>query len=67
MKFSIKDFFKKCDKIRRKLQIWSHFQRKSLTENLIFVQCDQEKSINFQFFVISTKCCKDIAKKRVLF
>ena len=24
MKFSIKDFFSKCDQIRRKLRIWSH-------------------------------------------
>ena len=40
MKFSIKDFFSKCDQIRRKpnLQIWSHLLKKSLMENLIFVQ-----------------------------
>ena len=24
MKFSIKDFFSKCDQIRRKPRIWSH-------------------------------------------
>ena len=24
MKFSIKDFFSKCDQIHRKLRIWSH-------------------------------------------
>ena len=36
MKFSIKDFFSKCDQIRRKLQIWSHLQKKSLMENVIF-------------------------------
>ena len=24
MKFSIKDFFSKCDQIRRKLRIWSY-------------------------------------------
>ena len=39
MKFSIKDFFSKCDQIRRKLQIWSHLLKKSLMENFIFVQC----------------------------
>ena len=27
MKFSIKDFFSKCDQIRRKLGIWSHLLR----------------------------------------
>ena len=39
MKFSIKDFFSKCDQTRRKLQIWSHLLKKSLMENFIFVQC----------------------------
>ena len=33
-KFSIKDFFSKCDQIRR--WIWSHLLKKSLIENLIF-------------------------------
>ena len=36
MKFSIKDFFSKCDQIRRKLGIWSQLLKKSLTENFIF-------------------------------
>ena len=36
MKFSIKDFFSKCDQIRRKLPIWSHLLKKSLIENFIF-------------------------------
>ena len=36
MKFSIKDFFSKCDQIRSFLQIWSHLLTKSLTENFIF-------------------------------
>ena len=36
MKFSIKDFFSKCDQIRRKLRIWSHLLRKSLMKNFIF-------------------------------
>ena len=35
MKFSFKDFFSKCDQIRRKLPIWSHLLKKSLMENLI--------------------------------
>ena len=35
-KFSIKDFFSKCDQIRRKMRIWSHLLKKSLMENLIF-------------------------------
>ena len=36
MKFSIKDFFNKCDKIRSFLRIWSHLLKKSLLENIIF-------------------------------
>ena len=32
MKFSIKDFFSKCDQIR----IWSHLLKKSLIKNFIF-------------------------------
>ena len=36
MKFSIKDFFSKCDQIRRFLRIWSHLLKKSLMENFMF-------------------------------
>ena len=36
MKFSIKDFFSKCDQIRKKLRIWSHLLKKSIKENFIF-------------------------------
>ena len=32
----MKDFFSKCDQIRRKLQIWSHLLNKSLMETFIF-------------------------------
>ena len=37
MKFSIKDFFSKCDQIHSFLQIWSHLLKKSLMENYIFL------------------------------
>ena len=33
MKFSIKDFFRKCDQIRSFLRIWSHLLKESLMEN----------------------------------
>ena len=36
MKFSIQDFFSKCDQVRRNLQIWTHLLKKSLMENFIF-------------------------------
>ena len=35
MKFSVKDFFSKCDQIRNLLRIWSHLLKKSLMENFI--------------------------------
>ena len=34
--FSIKDSFRKCDQIRRKLRIWSNLLKKPLIENFIF-------------------------------
>ena len=36
MKFSVKDFFNKCDQIRSFLQMWSYLLKKSLMENFIF-------------------------------
>ena len=34
MKFSVTNFFSKCDQIRRKLRIWTHLMKKSIMENL---------------------------------
>ena len=36
MKFSITDFFSKCEQIRRELRIWSDLLKKSIMENFIF-------------------------------
>ena len=36
MKFSIKNFFSKCNQIRSFLRIWSHLLKKCLMENFIF-------------------------------
>ena len=52
MKFSIEDFFSKCDQIRRKLRIWSHLLKKSLMENFIFcavrdISADDDFSVVF--------------------
>ena len=38
IKFSIEDFFSKCDQIRIFLWIWSRLLKKSLHENVFFVQ-----------------------------
>ena len=35
-KVPIKNFFSKCDQIRKQLQIWSHLMKKSLMESFIF-------------------------------
>ena len=37
-------FLSKCDKIRKKLQIWSHLLKKSLTENVHFLCSDNGMS-----------------------
>ena len=44
MKFSIKDFFSKCDQISGFLRNWSHLLKKSLMETLFFVQSKLLKS-----------------------
>ena len=41
MKFSIKDFFSKCEQIRSFLRICSHLLKKSLMENFIFCAVTQ--------------------------
>ena len=38
MKFSIKDFFSKCDQICSFLRIWSYLLKKLLMENFIFCE-----------------------------
>ena len=38
LKFSIKDFFSKCDQIRRKLWKLSYLPKKSFMENFIFCE-----------------------------
>ena len=47
MKFSIKDFFNKCDLIRRKQRIWLHLLKKSLMENFVFcAESNYDETIN---------------------
>ena len=54
MKFIVKNFFNKCDQIRRKLRVWSYLLKKSLMENFIFCAARNVltiKNIVFQFSV----------------
>ena len=44
MKFSIKDFFSKCDQIHRKLRICSHILKESLMK--VFIFCAVLKTTN---------------------
>ena len=55
MNFYIKDFFSKCDQIRRKLRIWSYSLKKFLMENFIFCAVIKQKnySVNSLFFTTS--------------
>ena len=58
MKYSIKDFFSKCDEIRRKLRIWLHLQKKFLMENFIFCAVYQVRIIwhcFYSFYFFSSK------------
>ena len=72
MKFSVKDFFSKCDQICRKLRILSHLLKKSLMENFIFcvlhghmlLMILMEKKLLEQF--TKTNCKKQIKKSSEL-
>ena len=57
MKFSIKDFFSKCDQIRSFLRIWPHLLKKYLMENFIFcaVSVKQKESNVPLFHLVSAK------------
>ena len=50
MKFFIKDFFSKCDQIRKKLRIGSHLLKKPLLENFIFWVVENCKDAENQTF-----------------
>ena len=41
-KFSIKDFFSKCDEIRSFLRIWPHILNKSFMKNFILCAVQRE-------------------------
>ena len=54
MKFSIKDFFSKCDQIRSFVLIWSHLLKKSLIEDFIFCGARQPFCDLIRFWLCST-------------
>ena len=54
-KFSIKEFFSKCDQIRIFLRIWSHLLKKSLMEKFIFFCSDIYFYAIYCYFSITVK------------
>ena len=54
MKFSIKDFFSKCDQVLISQRIWSHLLKKYLMENFIFcaVAIREKMTRSVQFAVL---------------
>ena len=56
VKFSIKDFFSKCDKIRSFPRIRSHLLKKSLMENFFFCAVGGPVVHVANFSVNSTGC-----------
>ena len=59
MKFSVKNFFSKCDRIRRKLGIWSHLLKKSLMQKFIF--CVVMLALFLLYvFLVWIFCCHDL-------
>ena len=46
MTFTVKDFFSKCDQIRRYLRLWSHLLKQSLMENFIFLYSENVEKRN---------------------
>ena len=74
MKFSIKDFFSKCDQICRFLTIWSHLLKKSLLENFIFCSASCTFLYLFSsllilipegFWIDTGGCSKNVVLKKI--
>ena len=62
MKFSIKDFFNKCDQISSFLRIWSHLLKKSLMELFIFCAV-RVKLINLSTQTLAGNCYSSALKQ----
>ena len=57
MKFSIKDFFSKCDQISSFLRIWSLLPKKVLMEN--FILCAVVKRVKLTNSILLIRTCND--------
>ena len=66
MKFPIKDFFSKCDQIRRKLRIWLHLLKESLIENFIFSGVYPAANFPVQSHIATLKTLEEYEKRSKL-
>ena len=66
MKFSIKDFFSKCDQICRKLWISSHLLKKPLMDNFIFCAVKRFLILNILTIVIVQSLPQSFIQNSVL-
>ena len=60
MKFSIRNFFFKCDQIRSFLMIWSHSLKKSLMENFIFCALSNKDAVKNLWWSVFVKIVKPL-------
>ena len=58
MKFLVRNFYSKCEQIRRKLRIFSHLQKKSVRENSIFCAVWDEND-NDNEMIMKSNCPYD--------
>ena len=54
MKFSVKDFFSKCDQISSFLRVWSDLLKKSLEENIFFYVVNPQTASKTHWPVLKT-------------
>ena len=66
MKFPIKDFFSKCDQIRKKLRSWLHLLKESLTENFIFSGVYPAAILPVQSPIVTLKTLEEYEKRSKL-
>ena len=57
LKFPLKEFFSKCDQIRRKLRIWLHLLKKSFMVNFIFCAVQPTYHMWETISVVSSRIC----------
>ena len=65
IKFSIRNFFRKCDQILSFLRIWSHLLKKSLIENFTFCAMSVNKQVTWNFTRCGNVYNKNISVRRM--